>query len=57
MRTILAVGILLPILLATGQFIVPRRSDIPVVLAISVLDIVAFAPLTAPSRWAATVLA
>ncbi|ANW05385.1 DMT family transporter [Bradyrhizobium icense] len=47
MRTILAVIVLAPILLLTGQFIIPTRSDIPVVLAIALFHMVAFAALMA----------
>lgn len=47
MRAIMAVLVLAPILLVTGQFTVPTRSDIPVVLAISVLHMVAFAAMMA----------
>jgi len=45
MRTIIAAAVLLPALLFSGQFIVPPRHDIPVVLVISLFHMVAFAAL------------
>jgi drug/metabolite transporter (DMT)-like permease len=45
MRTIIAAVVLAPALLLTGQFIVPRRSDIPIILVISLFHMVAFAAL------------
>ena len=44
-RTGIAVAVLAPALAATGQLIVPRREDVPVVLAISLFHMVAFAAL------------
>ncbi len=45
MRTVIAAVVLAPALLLTRQFIVPRRSDIPIILAISLFHMVAFAAL------------
>lgn len=45
MRTIIAVAVLAPALLLSGQFIVPRRSDIPIILVISLFHMVGFAVL------------
>lgn len=45
MRTIIAVAVLLPALLVTGQFIIPSRRDMPIVLVISLFHVVAFAAL------------
>lgn len=44
-RTAIAAIMLLPILILTGQLIVPSRSDVPVVLAISLFHMVAFSAL------------
>ncbi|MBN9580916.1 MAG: DMT family transporter [Afipia sp.] len=44
-RTIIATVVLAPALLVTGQLIVPRRSDIPIVLVISLFHMVGFAAL------------
>jgi drug/metabolite transporter (DMT)-like permease len=44
-RTAIAAVMLLPILILTGQFIVPSRHDVPVVLAISLFHMVAFSAL------------
>lgn len=45
MRTVIALIVLLPALLLTRQFIIPARSDIPVVVAISLFHMVGFAAL------------
>jgi len=45
MRTIVAVIVLAPALLLSGQLIIPPRSDIPVILVISLFHMVAFAAL------------
>lgn len=45
MRTVMAAAVLAPALLLTGQFILPRRSDMPVILVISLFHMVAFAAL------------
>lgn len=47
LRSAIASAALLGLLLARGQFIVPRRGDVPVVLAIGLLHMVAFAALVA----------
>lgn len=44
-RTLIALAVFLPAVLITGQFIVPTRRDIPVVLVISLFHMVAFAAL------------
>lgn len=44
-RTIVAVAVLTPALLASGQFVIPRRGDVPIVLVISVFHMVIFAAL------------
>jgi drug/metabolite transporter (DMT)-like permease len=44
-RTGIAVAVLAPALVVTGQFVVPRRGDMPVVLSISLFHMVAFAAL------------
>jgi drug/metabolite transporter (DMT)-like permease len=46
-RTAIATAALLILLLARGQFIVPRRGDVPVICAIALLHMVAFSALTA----------
>jgi drug/metabolite transporter (DMT)-like permease len=46
-RTGVAVVALAPAVLATGQLIVPRRGDVPIVLVISFFHMVAFAALMA----------
>src|SRR5690349_11632583 len=46
-RTSVAVVVLAPVLLFTGQLIVPRRGDVPIILAISLFHMVAFAALMA----------
>lgn len=45
MRTIMATVVLVPALVLTGQFIVPRRSDVPIILVISLFHMVGFAAL------------
>ncbi len=45
LRTWIAVAVLLPAVLLTGQFILPARSDLPVILVISLFHMVAFASL------------
>lgn len=45
LRTMIAMAVLLPALVLTRQFIVPKRSDVPVVVAISLFHMVAFAAL------------
>lgn len=47
MRTALAVAVLAPSLYATGQLIVPKRGDYPIILVISLFHMVAFAALMA----------
>jgi drug/metabolite transporter (DMT)-like permease len=44
-RTIVAVAVLAPALFASGQFVVPRRGDMPIVLVISLFHMVIFAAL------------
>jgi drug/metabolite transporter (DMT)-like permease len=44
-RTAIAAIALLPVLALTGQFIVPARGDVPVILAISLFHMVAFSAL------------
>jgi drug/metabolite transporter (DMT)-like permease len=44
-RTAIATVTLLPVLALTGQLIIPKRADIPVVLAISLFHMVAFSAL------------
>jgi drug/metabolite transporter (DMT)-like permease len=44
-RTAIAAVMLLPVLILTGQLIVPSRGDVPVVLAISLFHMVAFSAL------------
>lgn len=44
-RTIIAFAVLLPAVVLTGQFIVPSRSDVPIVVVISLFHMVAFAAL------------
>lgn len=44
-RTGIAAVTLLPVLALTGQFIIPKRGDIPVILAISMFHMVAFSAL------------
>jgi drug/metabolite transporter (DMT)-like permease len=44
-RTGIAAIALLPVLALTGQFIIPKRGDMPVVLAISLFHMVAFSAL------------
>ena len=46
-RTAIATVALLILLLARGQFIVPRRGDVPVICAIALLHMVAFSALVA----------
>lgn len=46
-RTAIATVVLLILLLARGQFIIPRRGDVPVILAIALLHMVAFSALVA----------
>jgi drug/metabolite transporter (DMT)-like permease len=46
-RSWIAAATVLPILLYQGNFIVPRRGDMPVVLSIALLHMVAFAALVA----------
>lgn len=45
MRTALAAVVLAPALYATGQLIVPKRGDYPIILVISLFHMVAFAAL------------
>jgi drug/metabolite transporter (DMT)-like permease len=45
MRTIMATVVLVPALVLTGQFIVPRRSDVLIILVISLFHMVGFAAL------------
>jgi drug/metabolite transporter (DMT)-like permease len=45
MRTLVATIVLLPALALSGQFIIPTRKDVPVVLAISLFHMVAFSAL------------
>ena len=45
MRTIIATIVLAPAHLLTGQFVVPRRNDIPIILVISLFHMVGFAAL------------
>jgi drug/metabolite transporter (DMT)-like permease len=47
MRSWIAAATVLPILLYQGNFILPRRGDMPVVLSIALLHMVAFAALVA----------
>ncbi len=47
LRSAIAAVVLLALLLARGQFIVPRRGDLPVVAAIGLLHMVAFSALVA----------
>ena len=44
-RTAIAAIALLPVLALTGQFIIPARGDVPVILAISLFHMVAFSAL------------
>jgi drug/metabolite transporter (DMT)-like permease len=44
-RTGIATVTLLPVLALTGQFVIPKRGDVPVVLAISLFHMVAFSAL------------
>jgi drug/metabolite transporter (DMT)-like permease len=44
-RTIVAVAVLVPALFASGQFVIPRRGDLPIVLVISLFHMVIFAAL------------
>jgi drug/metabolite transporter (DMT)-like permease len=44
-RTLIATIVLLPALALSGQFIIPTRKDVPVVLAISLFHMVAFSAL------------
>ena len=44
-RTLIALAILVPAVLLTGQWIIPKRQDMPVVLVISLFHMVAFAAL------------
>jgi drug/metabolite transporter (DMT)-like permease len=44
-RTGIAAITLLPVLALTGQFIIPKRGDVPVILAISLFHMVAFSAL------------
>jgi drug/metabolite transporter (DMT)-like permease len=44
-RTIMAAAVLVPALLASGQFVVPRRGDVPIIVVISVFHMVIFAAL------------
>lgn len=46
-RTMIATVALFILLVARGQFIIPRRGDIPVICAIALLHMVAFSALTA----------
>jgi drug/metabolite transporter (DMT)-like permease len=46
-RTAAAAVVLVPIQLATRQFVIPKRSDLPVVLVISLFHMAAFAALMA----------
>lgn len=46
-RTGIAVVVFIPMLVATRQFVVPRRGDVPIILVISVFHMVAFSALTA----------
>src|SRR5262245_33697422 len=45
LRTRIAVAVLVPAVAVTGQLILPARSDLPVVLVISLFHMVAFAAL------------
>jgi drug/metabolite transporter (DMT)-like permease len=45
MRTIIAAAMLGPALAVTGQLVLPRRGDVPVILVISLFHMVAFAAL------------
>jgi len=47
LRCLIAAATLGPMLLAQGQFIVPRRGDLPVVFCTSILHLVAFSALVA----------
>ncbi len=44
-RTVVAVVVLMPALFASGQFVIPRRGDIPIILVISLFHMVVFAAL------------
>ena len=44
-RTLIALAVLLPAVLLSGQWIIPKREDLPVVLVISLFHMVAFAAL------------
>ena len=46
-RSAIATVVLLLLLLARGQFIIPRRGDVPVIVAIAVLHMVGFSALVA----------
>jgi drug/metabolite transporter (DMT)-like permease len=46
-RTAIATAALFILLVARGQFIIPRRGDVPVICAIALLHMVAFSALTA----------
>jgi drug/metabolite transporter (DMT)-like permease len=47
LRCMIAAAMLAPMLWAQGQFIVPRRGDLPVVFCTSILHLVAFSALVA----------
>lgn len=44
-RTLIAAAVLIPATLATGQFIIPSRADVPIVLSISLLHMTLYAAL------------
>src|SRR6201999_171641 len=46
-RTAIATVALFILLIARGQFIIPKRGDVPVILAIALLHMVAFSALVA----------
>ncbi len=51
-RTIVAAIVLAPMLMASGQFIIPRRGDVPIILVIALFHMVAFAAfMTAGLRY------